>query len=130
MVGPLGPVFKGKGDATPIRSPLIGRGLRLRSVVEWLRQVQHAHERSFVMSNLLRKVLLGVALATGVTGAMVMAPTPAHADFGDRFAYGHGYSTKAGAESYRASHPTAFGFRTFVKYCTFGPSGAGWYVCY
>jgi hypothetical protein len=81
--------------------------------------------------NLLRKVLLGLVVAAGAAAPLTVGAQHARADFGDRFAYGHAFPTRAGAEWVRVNRvPSVAGMPTFVKYCNVGPNGAGWYVCY
>ena len=84
--------------------------------------------------NLLRKVLLGVALATGTTCSLTVGVQQARADQGDRFAYGLAFKKYSDAERYRVGFlPLYCGKPTFVKYCQFGPHmiyNPGFYICY
>ena len=77
--------------------------------------------------SLLRKILLGVALATGVTGSMLVDPPRAEA--APQLAYGHRFDSKVDAEAVRVKfYPrTVFG-PTHLEYFNPG-SGLGWYIC-
>jgi hypothetical protein len=78
--------------------------------------------------NMLRKVLLGVALMTGAMGSVLLTPTQAQAAI--FAAYSHAFLTFAEADAYRvASLPVSFGQPTFVQFLQFGPNGPGFYVC-
>jgi hypothetical protein len=76
---------------------------------------------------LLRNILLGAALCTGVVGSMTVAPQQVLAG---NVAYGHRFDTFAEAEEVRVnSFPrTAFG-PTHIE--QFNPgTGFGFYICF
>ena len=71
MVGPLGPVFKGKGTRLSIRSiPSVVAAFGSAEFVGRLRQVDHAHERGVAMRTFMLSVGLGLASLVGLAGAV------------------------------------------------------------
>lgn len=79
-------------------------------------------------TGLLRKSLLGAALATGTAGAVLIGASPAHAHIFT--VYGHAFPTFADAEFTRLeSFPTdGAGRPTFSKFLDAGPMGPGFYI--
>jgi hypothetical protein len=73
--------------------------------------------------NLLRKILLGVALATGVVASMNIEVPQAKADI---IFFKGPYATLELCESARFETGSATSFRS--QYVTRGPNGPGWYL--
>lgn len=80
---------------------------------------------------LLRKILLGLALSTGATGAITIAPAQVQA--GEVIVYNFPFRTQADGETVRVTYypgaPYYPYYPTYVVYKANEAAGPGWYIC-